>query len=104
MLLSKYAPADVGVTEAIAASLRLLPRLPLTHCFDDPYRISFDRAGRSMNSTMSRRRSPSSRVISVVAKGAKLRVMTRKKRWVQVTNPATSERGWIYAPKLATTP
>lgn len=48
--------------------------------------------------------SPSSRVISVVAKGAKLRVMTRKKRWVQVTNPATSERGWIYAPKLATTP
>lgn len=48
--------------------------------------------------------SPSSRAISVVAKGAKLRVITRKKRWVQVTNPATSERGWIYAPKLATTP
>src|SRR5262249_43373091 len=48
--------------------------------------------------------SPSSRAISVVAKGAKLRVTTRKKRWVQVTDPATSESGWIYAPKLVTTP
>jgi hypothetical protein len=48
--------------------------------------------------------SPSSRAVSVVAKGAKLRVIKRKKRWVQVTNPATSETGWIYAPKLATTP
>jgi hypothetical protein len=48
--------------------------------------------------------SPSSRALGVVAKGAKLQVITRKKRWVQVTNPATSERGWIYAPKLATTP
>src|SRR5262245_823348 len=48
--------------------------------------------------------SPSSRVIRVVEKGAKLRVITRKKRWVQVTNPATSESGWIYAPKLDTTP
>jgi hypothetical protein len=48
--------------------------------------------------------SPSSRVISVAAKGAKLRVMMRKKRWVQVTNPATSEKGWIYAPKVFTTP
>ena len=48
--------------------------------------------------------SPTSRAISVVAKGAKLRVTTRKKRWVQVTDPATSESGWIYAPKLVTTP
>ena len=48
--------------------------------------------------------SPSSRVISVVAKGAKLRVMGRKKSWVQVTNPATSEKGWIYSPNVATMP
>lgn len=48
--------------------------------------------------------SPSTRVISVVAKGAKLRVIGRKKRWVQVTNPATSERGWIYTGKVATRP
>ncbi|MGO8841815.1 MAG: SH3 domain-containing protein [Methyloceanibacter sp.] len=32
--------------------------------------------------------SPSAPVISVVAKGAKLRVIGRKQRWVQVTNPA----------------
>jgi uncharacterized protein YgiM (DUF1202 family) len=48
--------------------------------------------------------SPSSRVISVVPKAAKLRVMGRKKRWVQVTNPATSEKGWIYSPDVATSP
>ena len=46
--------------------------------------------------------SPSARVISVVAKGAKLRVLGRKKRWVEATNPATSERGWIYTGKVAT--
>jgi hypothetical protein len=40
--------------------------------------------------------------ISVVAKGAKLRVIGRKKRWLQVTNPATSESGWIYAANIAT--
>jgi uncharacterized protein YgiM (DUF1202 family) len=40
--------------------------------------------------------------ISVVAKGAKLRVVGRKKRWLQVTNPATSESGWIYAANIAT--
>ena len=48
--------------------------------------------------------SPSSRVISIVQKGAKLRIMGRKKRWVQVTNPATSEKGWIYGPNVATMP
>jgi len=47
---------------------------------------------------------PSAPVISVVAKGAKLRVIGRKQRWVQVTNPATSERGWIYAGNVATVP
>jgi len=40
--------------------------------------------------------------IGVVAKGAKLRVMGRKKGWLQVSNPATSERGWIYAANIAT--
>jgi hypothetical protein len=41
--------------------------------------------------------SPSAEVIRVVAKDTKLRVLTRKGRWLQVTNPATSEKGWIYA-------
>jgi hypothetical protein len=39
----------------------------------------------------------SAAVISVVAKGAKLSVMGRKRGWVKVTNPATSESGWVYA-------
>ena len=45
---------------------------------------------------------PSAPVMGVVAKGAKLRVIGRKQRWVQVTNPATSERGWIFAGNVAT--
>ena len=40
--------------------------------------------------------SPSAEVIRVVAKGTKLRVLARKGRWVQVTDPATSAKGWIY--------
>jgi hypothetical protein len=40
--------------------------------------------------------------IGVVAKDAKLRVIGRKNRWVQVTNLATSEKGWIYARHVAT--
>lgn len=43
------------------------------------------------------RPSSSAPVISVVAKGARLSVLGRKRGWVQVTDPATSERGWIYA-------
>ena len=43
----------------------------------------------------------SARAIGVVAKDAKLRVIARKKRWVQVTNLATSEKGWIYARHVA---
>ena len=37
--------------------------------------------------------SPSAKVIRVVAKGTKLRVVARKGRWVQVTDPATSAKG-----------
>jgi hypothetical protein len=40
--------------------------------------------------------SPSAEVVRVVAKGTKLRVVARKGRWVQVTDPATSAKGWIY--------
>jgi uncharacterized protein YgiM (DUF1202 family) len=38
----------------------------------------------------------SAAVISVVAKGTKLAVKGRKRGWVQVANPETSESGWIY--------
>jgi SH3 domain-containing protein len=40
--------------------------------------------------------------ISVVAKGTKLRLIGRKRSWVQVTNLANSEEGWIYARHIAT--
>jgi len=40
--------------------------------------------------------SPSAEVIRVVAKGAKLRVVARRGRWVQVTDPTDSAKGWIY--------
>jgi Bacterial SH3 domain len=40
--------------------------------------------------------------IGVVAKDAKLHLIGRKRLWVQVTNPATSEEGWIYARHVAT--
>jgi Bacterial SH3 domain len=45
------------------------------------------------------RESPSSSaaVISVVAKGVKLHVSGRQRGWVQVTNPETSQSGWIYS-------
>jgi hypothetical protein len=46
--------------------------------------------------------SPSAPVVTVVAKGTKLRVIGRKDRWVQVTNPTSSEKGWIYTGHVAT--
>ena len=39
--------------------------------------------------------------ISVVAKGAKLRVLGRKKGWLRYSNPATAERGTIRAANIA---
>jgi Bacterial SH3 domain len=40
--------------------------------------------------------------IGVVARDAKLRVIGRKNLWVQVSDPTTSEKGWIYARHVAT--
>ena len=48
--------------------------------------------------------SSSASVVDVVAKGTKLRVTGRKRGWVQVTNPATSHTGWIYAGKVKAVP
>jgi hypothetical protein len=41
--------------------------------------------------------SSSSRVIGVIAKGTRMPVLDRKRGWVQVSNPETSEKGWIYS-------
>jgi len=43
----------------------------------------------------------SAKVIGVIAKGAKLRVISRRRGWVEVTNPATSQKGWIYPGVIA---
>ncbi len=40
--------------------------------------------------------SSSSKVIGVVPEGTKLKVLGRKRRWVQVTNPDTAATGWVY--------
>ena len=42
----------------------------------------------------------SSSVVGVIAKGAKLSVLDRKRGWVQVTDPATGKKGWIYRGNL----
>jgi hypothetical protein len=46
--------------------------------------------------------SPSGAVLGVVAKGAKLRVASRKRGWVEIEDPATSKTGWIYAGNAGT--
>jgi hypothetical protein len=38
----------------------------------------------------------SSKTINVANKGAKLRVLARNKGWVQVSDPTTSVKGWVY--------
>jgi hypothetical protein len=45
--------------------------------------------------------SSSSPVLGVIAKGAKLPVLDRQRGWVQVTDPATGNKGWIYSGLLA---
>ena len=41
--------------------------------------------------------SSSSPVLGVIAKGADLPVLDRKRGWVQVAHPKTGEQGWIYS-------
>src|SRR5262245_48946612 len=45
--------------------------------------------------------SPSAAVVTIVPKGVKLRIIGRKRSWVQVNNPATSQTGWIYGNNVA---
>lgn len=40
-------------------------------------------------------------VVAVVARGSKLRVIARKRGWVQASDPATSNTGWIYRGNVA---
>ena len=45
--------------------------------------------------------SSSAPVIGVIAKGAKLSALDRKRGWVQVTDPDSGKKGWIYSGLLA---
>jgi hypothetical protein len=44
-----------------------------------------------------------SETVKVVEKGRKMLVTGRDKNWVQVSDPATSSKGWIYSPFLKPT-
>jgi hypothetical protein len=57
-----------------------------------------------LSSFVNLREGPSSSapVIHEMPKGAKLPALDRKHGWVQVTDPATSTTGWIYARNVAT--
>jgi hypothetical protein len=44
-----------------------------------------------------------SETVKVVEKGRKMRVTGREKNWVQVSDPATSSKGWIYSQFLKPT-
>jgi hypothetical protein len=52
------------------------------------------------------RSAPSSNAetIKVAEKGTKLRVASRRGNWVQVTDPSTSETGWVYSRYVEETP
>jgi uncharacterized protein YgiM (DUF1202 family) len=41
--------------------------------------------------------SPTADPLRIAQKGEKLRVIGRESKWVQVTEPATSETGWVYS-------
>jgi uncharacterized protein YgiM (DUF1202 family) len=43
-------------------------------------------------------------VVAVVAKGTKLRVMSRKRSWVEVDDPSSEKSGWIYSGHAAAAP
>jgi hypothetical protein len=84
---------------ATAASGDPVP-LPLRR----PAQTSNDDANWTTLTSVNLRERPtrSSPAIGVVAKGAKLHLIARKRSWVQVTDLTTSEKGWIYARHVAT--
>ena len=89
--------ANLDAPMAASGDSVLLPtRRPAQTSNDDANSIALTSVNLRVRPTRS------ARAIGVVAKDAKLRVIARKNRWVQVTNLATSEKGWIYARHVAT--
>ncbi len=60
----------------------------------------------AMSSYANVRAAPSStaETIKIAAKGDRLRLAGRKGNWVQVTDPSTSETGWVYSRYVEETP
>jgi hypothetical protein len=89
-------PAPTGATSAAAAAIPM-NSVSVT---DPPGKVP---AGKEewveLSSYANLRKEPSSNAesIKVAGKGTKLRVASRKGNWVQVTDPATSEVGWVYS-------
>ena len=86
-----------GVEEVFTTPEETAP--PPEHLMQSPDAKDDDKNWYTAPQFVNLRKGPtsSSAVISIVAKGAKLEVLGRKRGWVQVANPETSEKGWIYA-------
>jgi hypothetical protein len=96
--------AETGVEERLttvdvpAAPPEELLRLPVPEsakAANDPLRAKWIEPSAYVN--LRDGPTASASVISIVPKGTKLSVVGRKRGWVKVTNPATSESGWVYA-------
>ena len=86
-----------GVEEVFTTPEETAP--PPEHLMQSPEAEDDDKNWYTTPQFVNLRKGPtsSSAVISIVAKGAKLEVLGRKRGWVQVANPESSEKGWIYA-------
>jgi uncharacterized protein YgiM (DUF1202 family) len=86
-----------GVEEVFTSPEETAP--PPAHLMQSPEAEDDDKNWYTAPQFVNLRKGPtsSSAVISIVAKGAKLEVLGRKRGWVQVANPESSEKGWIYA-------
>ena len=86
-----------GVEEVFTSPEETAP--PPEHLMQSPEAEDDDKNWYTAPQFVNLRKGPtsSSAVISIVAKGAKLEVLGRKRGWVQVANPESSEKGWIYA-------
>jgi Bacterial SH3 domain len=101
--VASVAESRVNLDDAAAMSevVPLPTRRPSPSASDDGH-TSWIKPSAYVN--LRERPSSSARVVSVVAKGAKLRVIGRNRGWIQVTNPATSHSGWIYSGNVETVP
>jgi Bacterial SH3 domain len=88
------APASSAVTAAVAPA----PAVPAT-ASPDAAPVPGKEEWVALSGYANVRAAPSStaETLRIAEKGAKLRVTGRKGNWVQVTDPATSETGWVYS-------